>query len=246
MLDVGREKLRKIRELGARYEAEVQPDPPSQEKAAPPADNRPAARPSRPPAGMVRVPGGPFIYGVEGRERSTGEFFIDVRPVTNGEFLEFLEATGYPAPATFGESGADWEKRPVVDVTFDDATAYAWWAGKRLPAEEEWEKAARGTDGRRYPWGDEAPTPERAVFGRPLGAGPLPVGRRAAGRSPFGCEDMAGNAGEWCDSFFDEEREFRVVRGGSLTAAAEDIACHARRWRSPDVGEPTTGFRCAL
>jgi formylglycine-generating enzyme required for sulfatase activity len=87
-----------------------------------------------------------------------------------------------------------------VRVSWHDAVAYATWAGKRLPSEEEWEKAARGTDGRKYPWGDEEPTPDLCNFGKNEG-GTTPVGKYSPqGDSPYGCADMAGNVWEWTSS----------------------------------------------
>jgi formylglycine-generating enzyme required for sulfatase activity len=123
------------------------------------------------PEGMVWVPPGPFIYGEGERTRIVRleeGFFIARTPVTNAEYARFVAATGHEPPE-------HWEGRtppqeiaghPVVEVTWHDAVAYAEWAGQRLPSEEEWEKAARGIDGREYPWGDQEPTPELCNFGR--------------------------------------------------------------------------------
>jgi sulfatase modifying factor 1 len=133
---------------------------------------------------MLRVPGGEFLYGADRHKLSLPEFWIDRTPVTNAEFARFVEATGYRTTAeqtgigcaytgSHWEDirGADWRHpggpqtdiqnkadHPVVQVSWADAAAYAEWAGKRLPTEQEWEKAARGTPGGEYPWGNQAPT----------------------------------------------------------------------------------------
>ena len=106
---------------------------------------------------MVYIPAGEFLMGEVKRPVSVQAFYIDRHLVTNAEYQKFVDATGYPAPLNWArgrhpEGKAD---HPVTQVKWDDASEYAKWAGKRLPTDEEWEKAARGTDGRTYPWGDE-------------------------------------------------------------------------------------------
>ena len=104
----------------------------------------------------VYIPAGPFPYGESGELRYLPPFSIDRWPVTVALYGEFLDATGHPAPAGFGPLVLDPERRehPVTRVSWFDARAYCEWRGRRLPTEEEWEKAARGTDEREYPWGD--------------------------------------------------------------------------------------------
>jgi formylglycine-generating enzyme required for sulfatase activity len=103
----------------------------------------------------------------------------------------------------------------VVQVSWDDAKAFCDWAGLVLPSEEQWEKAARGADGRRWPWGNEPPTDRHCNFNMNV-KDTTPVGRYSPlGDSPFGCADMAGNVWEWTGSWFDTQQTRRVVRGGS-------------------------------
>lgn len=152
-------------------------------------------------------------------------FWIDRHPVTNAEFKRFLDASGYRPtdPHNFlrhwrdGTYPADAADQPVVWVSIEDARAYAAWAGKRLPAEWEWQYAAQGTDGRLYPWGNDASAPNTRppmTNGRELPALPA-VGRFPAGASPFGVLDMAGTVFHWTDEYADEHTRFAVLRGGS-------------------------------
>jgi len=207
---------------------------------------------------MVYVPSGEFRMGSPPGEGDEDEhpqrsvhlngFWMDKAEVTNAEYARFLTATGHPAPSFFyqhwNHSRYTHPHQPVVGVSWDDAAAYAEWAGKRLPTESEWEKAARGPDGRRYPWGSEwdIQTTRRCNFSDcndPVarssstiddGYGyPAPVGSYPRGASPYGCLDMAGNVWEWCADWYDAAYYtygetynpkgpptgiYRVVRGG--------------------------------
>lgn len=152
---------------------------------------------------------------------TVGPLFMDETEVTNGEFKTFLDATGYAprVPTNFlkhwpgGRLPDELADHPVVYVDLEDARAYAAWAGKRLPREEEWHLAAQGTDGRQWPWGNDEPTAERANL---TGTHTLPVRSCAAGRSPFGCYHMSGNVYEWTESQrSDGHTRFVILRGGS-------------------------------
>ena len=218
---------------------------------------------------MVPVPAGEFLYGGDRQKVSLPEFWIDKTPVTNREFARFVQATGYETIAertgigcaNIGGKwqdiqGADWRHpggpgtdiqskthHPVVQVSWADAAAYATWAGKRLPTEQEWEKAARGVDGREYPWGNKEPTRELCNFGQNE-QGTTPVGTYSPqGDSPYGCADMAGNVWEWTAS--QHEDGGRVLRGGGWSHPAEYVRPALRSPHHPDDRYDTDGFRCA-
>jgi formylglycine-generating enzyme required for sulfatase activity len=158
-----------------------------------------------PPPGMVLIPAGPFIMGSdkgqlnERRKRTITlpAFFIDRFEVTNADYSKFLTATGHLPPPGWPspQPPRNKENCPVVDVTVHDALAYAKWAKKRLPTEEEWEKAARGPEGYDYPWGNE--------WKKGMGAESVESRRVTEfenARSPYGCIGMAGNVREWTSS----------------------------------------------
>jgi len=156
----------------------------------------------------------------EPRKVTLPGFWIDRYPVTNAEYAEFVRATGYkPAdPAGFlnhfveGAPPPGRENHPVVYVTYHDAKAYAEWAGRRLPTEEEWFFAAGGADGRSWPWGG-ALEPGRCNMG---GKGTAPVDAHPEGASPLGVEDLVGNVWQWTASLSDNGRHQIVfMRGGS-------------------------------
>ncbi len=205
---------------------------------------RQARERARTPNEMVYVPGGDCLIGSDDPDAEEDErpmhrvfvpsFYIDRTEVTNTEFRRFRSSYVFPK----GE-----DNLPVTNVTYDDAAAYAQWAGKRLPTEEEWEKAARGTDGRRYPWGNvwdphrvaakahrhnAAPEPLlRLQPGRscPIGSASRvqPVGSIPDGVSPYGCVDMAGNAWEWVQGYVNGNPNQRIIRGGAVGYA--EYAC---------------------
>jgi formylglycine-generating enzyme required for sulfatase activity len=220
---------------------------------------------------LVLVPGGGFQLGPNRREVFLDPFYIARQPVTNRQFQVFLEVTGYrPEGAEAARFLAHWRgarcpprlfDHPVEFVSWLDARAYCRWAGRRLPTEAEWEKAARGTDGRKYPWGRDEPDTERANFGRAAG-GTCPVDAHPRGASPFGVFDLAGNVGEWCEDIDDPAfylagparnprntaaggDERRVVRGGSWMFDAHSLRTFARMSHPRGFRLAGVGFRCA-
>lgn len=204
---------------------------------------------------MVCIPSGEFIYGVNRASFFLEEFWIDKTPVTNAEYKRFLDANpDHPVPFSNAEEAIpyNWYEKtrtypegmgnhPVVLVSLYDIQSYARWAGKRLISEQEWEKAARGVDGRTYPWGriwqmSACNTSESGV------GGTTPVGKFSpAGDSPYGCKDMSGNVWEWTSSEFSEST--MVVRGGSWRNSHLDVWCTMRAGNPPDTLANHIGFR---
>lgn len=215
-------------------------------------------------ANMVYVPGGEFTLGRDGgREDESPQqtiyvdgFNIDVYPVTNAEYRAFVEATGHRAPRHWkdGQIPPGKEDHPVVWVSWEDAAAYAAWAGKRLPSEIEWEKAARGTDGRLYPWGDVFDSARCNSREAEL-EDTSPVGAYPEGASPYGALDMCGNVWEWTADWYDAYRgsvyhlerygaTYKVLRGGSWFDGAGDVMVVSRNSAKPTFMFSTIGFRC--
>lgn len=224
---------------------------------------------------MVYVPAGEFPMGSEKGdpdEMPVREVYLD------GYYIDKYEVTwrqwrlsGLPVPKDIdGGPVPDhkpiWgrgDKTPVTYMKWHDAKAYAAWVGKRLPSEAEWEKAARGTDGREYPWGNEPPTFERAVWKEhPIGKeSPAPVDCCAAGVSPYGVYNMAGNAWEWCEDWYDskyyakapdrnpvnlERRRHKVLRGGAFILDPKDLRAPLRYRQYAIEGQDYVGFRTVL
>ncbi len=172
---------------------------------------------------IVKVPKGPFLYGeMRVREVVDHDYWIDTYPVTNEKYRAFIVADGYGNQAYWSSEGWKWKTKnnitvperwndnernkadhPVVGVSYYEAEAYAKWAGKRLPTEREWEKAARGEDGRKYPWGEEFDKSKCNSSEAEIGH-TTPVTQYLKGVSPYGCYDMAGNVWEWCAGWYDE------------------------------------------
>jgi formylglycine-generating enzyme required for sulfatase activity len=207
------------------------------------------------------VPAGEFTYQY-GRERIETPYFIDIYPVTNSQFEKFVKAGGYQNQACWTEEGWKWlqenrvsepkfwsdskwnqPEHPVVGVSFFEAEAYASWAGKRLPTEKEWERAARGTDGRQYPWGDTFDQ-ERCNTSESGIGGTTRVTRYPNGVSPIGCYDMAGNIWEWTSDWHDQSKSAKVLRGGSWFNLRDLARCAYRNRLHPDYRFVNVGFRC--
>ncbi|MFB0534923.1 MAG: SUMF1/EgtB/PvdO family nonheme iron enzyme [Anaerolineae bacterium] len=234
---------------------------------------------------LVRVPAGEFLMGsdpvkdkdADDREQPQhrvylSEFYIGKTQVTNAQYAAFVKATKCKAPTHWnrGKIPSGKENHPVVNVSWDDAVAFCQWlspeTGKpfRLPTEAEWEKAARGTDGCIYPWGNGQPTAKLCNFEDNVYE-TTPVGRYSPqGDSPYGCADMAGNVWEWCADWFDEQEyqhraksvvkdpqgpkkgTFRVLRGGALDRDLRDVRCAFRDGDAPDDRYGDVGFRVVV
>jgi formylglycine-generating enzyme required for sulfatase activity len=191
-------------------------------------------------------------------------FLIDIYEVTVGQYAAFLQETGNHPPSDWKAMNQfSHQKHPVSNVDWADAAAYCKWAGKRLPTEAEWEKAARGTDGRLYPWGNEPPTPRHANYeqaGSNSHGALAPVGSFEAGKSPYGLYDMAGNAWEWVSDWYDHgyyqtsppknpegppTGGFKVIRGGSWNNSSRVLRSSDRYWDPPTFrSQYFPGFRC--
>jgi formylglycine-generating enzyme required for sulfatase activity len=235
---------------------------------------------------MVRIPAGAFLMGSNDGpddERpqhrvDLAEFFIDRNQVTNAQFARFLAAKGSKAPdgqvwydiddndARIHRRDGQWtadpghEDHPVVEASWYGALAYCNWLGKRLPTEAEWEKAARGTDGRKYPWGNDAPDRSRAHFASGWNDF-RPVGTFPKGASSYGVLDLSGNGWEWVSSAYlpypydaNDGREdlnrvqIRGTRGGGQDSSPDEITTTQRGRRvsrNPRGGHHNIGFRCA-
>ena len=221
---------------------------------------------------MALVPAGKFMMGSsmgDADEQPEHQvyvetFFMDTYQVTVGQYARFLDATSQEAPPDWTiMNRSQHQKRPIVNVDWADADAYCTWAGKRLPTEAEREKAARGTDGRTYPWGNEHPTKFFANVSQENwnNHGALtPVGSFEGGKSPYGIYDMAGNVWEWVSDWYDPNYyktsssqnptgpprgESKVIRGGSWGSGPEALRSADREIHSPSFRGLGTGFRCA-
>jgi formylglycine-generating enzyme required for sulfatase activity len=226
---------------------------------------------------MVFVPAGEFLMGSTTEEiRRTADvdefpqrrvwvddFYIDVHEVTNAQYKVYVDSMKVKAPPKWvdGNYGIGEDGWPVVSITWEEAAAYARFVGKRLPTEAEWEKAARGTDGRQFPWGDDFER-TRANNGDHL----VPIMTYPLGVSPYGAFDMAGNAAEWVNGDYaayprlpehalprdvpDRKEVFkndrRVYRGGSWNTFPKYLRCANRESTTPGKRWVYIGFRCAM
>ncbi|WP_430780265.1 ergothioneine biosynthesis protein EgtB [Actinoplanes sp. G11-F43] len=259
------------------------------------------------PAGEIHIKGGPFTMGTDtepwalDNERpahpvDVPAYWIDAAPVTNGDYLAFMDAGGYDDQRWWSERGwahrqsagleaplhwlrdhEGWHHRrfgrvepvnpaePVVHVCYFEAEAYAAWAGKRLPTEAEWEKAARWDPdtgrSRRYPWGDDPPGPQHANLGQ-RHLSPAPVGAYPEGASPAGVHQLMGDVWEWVSSGFEPYPgfsafpyreysevffggDYRILRGGSFGTDPAAVRGTFRNWDHPIRRQIFSGFRCA-
>jgi len=231
---------------------------------------KPAAAPPAEGA-MAVVPAGEFMMGSPTGDSDeqpahrvhVDAFSMDKYEVTVGQYAAFLQAKGIDQPSdwkTMNQSAN--QKRPVANVDWADAFAFCKWAGKRLPTEAEWEKAARGTDGRLYPWGNDPPTPLHANFGKSdwnNHAVLAPIGTFEDGKSPYGIYDMAGNVWEWVSDWYDynyyktspsqnptgpSSGGTKVLRGGAWNSNPRAMRSANRSLISP-TDQGLDGFRCA-
>jgi serine/threonine-protein kinase len=204
---------------------------------------------------MVLVPAGHFLFGKQKQDAQTSAYYIDKTEVTNQAYADFCKATGHPLPPNFPQDKPDY---PVVNVTIEDAEAFAKWAGERLPSAREWEKAARGTDGRDFPWGNDADASKANLKSSSL----RPAADFAAGAGPYKAVQMIGNAWELIEEpttpsdrmikeFADKLSPaptlndlWHQARGGSYHYPLSpeliwDEAAIPEHWKAPDIG-----FRC--
>ena len=217
---------------------------------------------------MVPVPEGTFAMGsTDGddderpvHDEHVSAFTIGRTEVTVAEYRKCVVAggcTSTPIKAYCNESIANHDKHPINCLTWNQANAFCVWAGGRLPTEREWEYAARGMDGRRYPWGKERPAAQLCWDGpgSDLGLGKrrgtCEVGKYAAGASPFGALDMAGNVWEWTADFYSEDYSLkgndglRVTRGGTWFGYdAHDVRATLRFRVQPEAENYGIGMRC--
>ena len=224
---------------------------------------------------MAEIPAGEFAMGSDGGQALederpmhrvwVGRFSMDLHEVMTAQYAEFLAVTHRPAPWQWNTVDLSQPRdRPVIGVDWSDADAYCRSKEKRLPTEAEWEKSARGTDGRLYPWGNQAPSKDLANFA--LGARfsysqvLMPVQSYEQGKSPYGLYQMAGNVWEWVKDWYaanyyevspernpqgPEEGQFKVLRGGSWSDLPKYLLTYGRFKLSPETRNSYTGFRCA-
>lgn len=226
-------------------------------------------------APMMLVPAGEFIMGSDRGDEDEAPvhrvylnaFYIDKFEVTNARFAKYVEAIQSEPPWGFSdkETPVVHADRPVRWVSWMDAMGYCLWVGKRLPTEAEWEKAARGTDERVYPWGNDPPTPVHAVYGLKEGGAETVsvIGNHHMGQSPYGVQDLAGNLYEWVMDWYAEdfyssflnspainprgpgEGTAKVQRGGSYINTPYRLRSSFRTKGDPTEQDPNVGFRCA-
>jgi formylglycine-generating enzyme required for sulfatase activity len=192
----------------------------------------------------VLVPAGPFLFGGAREVRYLPPFVIDRYPVSVARYSRFLWEAGYPLPPGWGDADGPPDRRdhPVTNVSYFDARTFARWFGRELPTEEQWEKAARGTDDRRYPWGNRFNM--RNLNSRvSRKRGTTPIDAYPSGASTFGVVDLAGNVWEWTDSWFDRASDLKVLKGGCHALTKEHAVISVRHFNDPSFSNNLTGFR---
>jgi formylglycine-generating enzyme required for sulfatase activity len=224
------------------------------------------------PEGMVVIPAGEFLMGAEDGPQDArplhrvhlSSYWFDTYEVTNAWYRQCVDGGGCMPPKdrlTFEDPQR--AQHPVTNITWNQARSFCQWQGKRLPTEAEWEKAARGTDGRRYPWGNDGEVVKRYVRNGDLKAGANgiePVGRQAATVSPYGVLDLVGSVSEWVKDWYAEDfyqassprnpqgpprGSFRVLRGGEWNDNSPNLQASYRGWDDVTYWGPTLGVRCA-
>lgn len=220
---------------------------------------------------LVFIPEGEFLMGSADSDPDAAPdekpqhpvyvdaFWIDQTEVTNGMYMRCVEAEVCSLPVLPGSEIIQKPNQPVQGLAWTQSVEYCEWVGRRLPTEAEWEKAARGTDGRLYPWGDELPEEPAANFDFHF-EGFTNVGRFAEGASPYGVMDMAGNVWEWTADWYDENYYaesayenptgpesgiIRVIRGGAWNTVSRAVRAANRHWAYP-YRDDIVGFRCAM
>ncbi|MBI3594830.1 MAG: SUMF1/EgtB/PvdO family nonheme iron enzyme [Nitrospirae bacterium] len=227
-----------------------------------------------PPKGMVLVPAGNFVMGASQEDGLLGievgvdqvprhtlylkAFYIDQYESTVSEYREFVKKKHYSEPSLWSSSSGQTveEYEAVSDISSVDAEAYCNWRGKRLPTESEWEKAARGTDARKWPWGNEfsrgITNTIESKLGKIVAPGLFPIDR-----SPYGVYDMGGNVMEWTSSWYEPYpgnalkrdsfgQKFKILRGGTWTESANPFSRTTHRFPViPTLAQPDFGVRCA-
>jgi formylglycine-generating enzyme required for sulfatase activity len=224
------------------------------------------------PEGMVLIPAGEFWMGAEDGLQDTrplhrvylGSYWFDRIEVTNARYRQCVEGGGCALPKD-RQTFEDYQRaqQPVTNITWNQARSFCQWIGKRLPTEAEWEKAARGTDGRRYPWGNDGEALKHHMSNRELTTGDVEVDlvrRRAATASPYGVFDLIGSVSEWVKDWYAEDfyqaspvrdpqgplrGSFRVLRGGEWNEKSANFHASYRGWDEVTYWGPTLGVRCA-
>ena len=195
---------------------------------------------------MTLVEAGGFLYGETNEPRVIPAFYVDVFPTTNADYARFVTATRHRAPQHWsraGEPPGHLLEHPVVFVTWHDAQAYASWAAKSLPSNEQWEKAARGERGDTYPWGSQLTAAKCNVRESGI-ASTTPVDRYHSGASPYGVYDMCGNVWEWLSTESAQGRH--ELKGSAFTSPFARATPSMFNDASADMLDDDTGFRCVI